>query len=353
MAFTPYPDLKRENPSIVVSNDGKHWIVPPGLRNPVVTNSESIMNGYLGNSDPCLIINRNGVMMLYYRPIYGGQGGNEALYLKTSRDGVNWSSGERLLHFASKEAKNIASPAIVQEADGSFSMWSVNLVEPDSRKRIEKRVSADGRNWSPPVKTSVQTDDRIWHIDVQRVDGRYYMLYVDEVRWRVAFLSSDDGMFWRVPNAVPYFGSQAAFQGNYKSCFVGNPERPTSLKMWIVWVAKDGPTVWTSTHTIYYYDSSLTSAQQIVIAPEDFTLEAYPNPFNLGTNLRVRIGITSEVALEVFDALGRRVLFYDLGKMQPGTRDFYLDGAKLPTGVYICRLASRERFAFVKVLLLR
>jgi hypothetical protein len=95
MAFTPFPDDTRENPSIVVSQDGIRWLVPDGATNPVVSAEEVRRAGYRYNSDPELVLTADGQMLLYYRPFSGG--GNEAIFCKRSRNGVAWSSGRTVL----------------------------------------------------------------------------------------------------------------------------------------------------------------------------------------------------------------------------------------------------------------
>ncbi len=52
MAITPYPDAAHENPSILVSNDGFSWAVPPGLTNPI-----DLPYPGAENSDPDIIYN--------------------------------------------------------------------------------------------------------------------------------------------------------------------------------------------------------------------------------------------------------------------------------------------------------
>ena len=91
MAYTPFPnqDTKKENPSILVSDNGIEWEEP--CKNPLVSSPE---NGY--NNDPFLIYD-NG-FRIYYRHYYLDNSGQEygSLKLLTSPDGENWEEPKEI-----------------------------------------------------------------------------------------------------------------------------------------------------------------------------------------------------------------------------------------------------------------
>ena len=81
MAFTPYrgTNEKYENPSIVVSNDGIHWIQPKGLINPIIGKPE---DGHL--SDPNLFFDFHKRLSMFYRKRYrleNGRGYDERFFI--------------------------------------------------------------------------------------------------------------------------------------------------------------------------------------------------------------------------------------------------------------------------------
>ena len=87
MAFTPYPDSNSrfENPSIAVSNNGKFWMAPRGVTNPLAK-SNSLTGSYL--SDPDILYNAaSDELWLYYRDTV--QGGKDTIFLIRSSDGVS------------------------------------------------------------------------------------------------------------------------------------------------------------------------------------------------------------------------------------------------------------------------
>lgn len=72
---------------------------------------------------------------------------------------------------------------------------------------------------------------------------------------------------------------------------------------------------------------------------QDFFLyQNYPNPFNPSTTIRYRLPVSSDVRLEVFDILGRRVAVLVDDFQQSGHHQIDFDATQLASGVYIYRL---------------
>jgi hypothetical protein len=230
MAFTPFPDGRRENPSIVVSQDGIRWWVPDGLSNPVVSADEIRRAGYRYNSDPELVLTPAGRMLLYYRPFSGA--GNEAILYKRSQDGVAWSSGQMVLSNQARYPVELLSPAVEVDMDGVLVMWTVNGLNL-GRRVIERRTSVDGLQWSPPERCAVPRGVNPWHLDVVAASGLYHMLVND--RSRLFYWTSDDGRTWTGSRrkAVSRSGTVHDARGHYRSTFV--PTRSPSPR-WDVWI---------------------------------------------------------------------------------------------------------------------
>jgi hypothetical protein len=88
--------------------------------------------------------------------------------------------------------------------------------------------------------------------------------------------------------------------------------------------------------------------------PTRFALEQnYPNPFNPTTNIEYQIPNANQVALKVFDVLGREVARLVNEVKQPGTYTVQFDGSDLTSGVYFYRLIADEYVLQRKMLLLR
>jgi len=83
-----------------------------------------------------------------------------------------------------------------------------------------------------------------------------------------------------------------------------------------------------------------------------------PNPFNASTQIEVSIESTTEVHLEIFDVLGRRVRVLVDNNLSPGRHEFLWDGradggATVASGVYFARLASEGDVQVSKLVLLK
>jgi chitinase len=88
--------------------------------------------------------------------------------------------------------------------------------------------------------------------------------------------------------------------------------------------------------------------------PVQFTLEQnFPNPFNPSTTIRFILPAKSHVRLAVFTILGEEVATLVDAPQEAGMHDVRFDGARLATGVYVCRVTAGETVRSVKILLVR
>ncbi len=89
-------------------------------------------------------------------------------------------------------------------------------------------------------------------------------------------------------------------------------------------------------------------------APRAFALlSAAPNPFNPTTAIRYQLSAVSQVKLEAFDALGRRVRTLVDETKAAGSHTATFDAAELPSGVYLVRLTAAGQSRAMRVLLAR
>ncbi|CAN5351324.1 hypothetical protein BH23BAC3_BH23BAC3_23570 [soil metagenome] len=68
----------------------------------------------------------------------------------------------------------------------------------------------------------------------------------------------------------------------------------------------------------------------------------YPNPFNPVTVINYQLPVSSDVALEVFDLLGRRVAVLVDGRQAAGSHQATFDASNLASGVYLYRPNAGE-----------
>jgi len=80
--------------------------------------------------------------------------------------------------------------------------------------------------------------------------------------------------------------------------------------------------------------------------PTSFALQNYPNPFNAATKIRFALPQDSEVELNIFDLVGRKVQTLNVGLFSAGNHEVvwngrHRDGAELSSGIYLLRLRYR------------
>jgi len=84
---------------------------------------------------------------------------------------------------------------------------------------------------------------------------------------------------------------------------------------------------------------SIPSSTDADDAPSRFALhQNYPNPFNASTTIAFDLPERSEVRLEIFDLLGRRVAELANQVLEPGRHQHTWVASSYATGVYIVRL---------------
>lgn len=77
--------------------------------------------------------------------------------------------------------------------------------------------------------------------------------------------------------------------------------------------------------------------------PSEFGLENnYPNPFNPATIISYELPAASDVTLEVFDMLGRRVAVLVDEAVSAGRHEVHFDAGSLSSGVYIYRIRANQ-----------
>jgi len=241
MALAPYPhnDAADENPSILVSNDGQHWSVPPGGSNPI---ERPAPHSHL--ADPSLFFDQiSGELWLYYI--------SEATHFTNvmrtfSTDGVHWSMPEGVIHAPDYQ---VVMPTVAKVGD-QYWLWSVNAANAGcsaSSTFVQYRTSPNGVNWSAPQLTDVaQPGYKIWHIGVTEVSpGNYTMLssaYKHNCGHDDLFLAlSQDGIHW-THFGRPLLTPSCAWDGNaiYKSSLAFDPK----TDLMTVWYAALGGNSW-------------------------------------------------------------------------------------------------------------
>ncbi len=361
MAFTPYPDSARENPSIVASRDGVTWVVPDGLTNPIVTRaqSESDYGANAFNADTDLVYDPDtGKLICFYKVQLGGS----AIYRIESSDGVTWTNRIEVIDTT---LDSILSPAVVIEDDGTWTMWSIDRTVAAPYAMTRRTSADDGITWSSPDACTVTGNVlNKWHVDVVLFGGRYFALLNTTSPSRLTYLTSSDGVTWTGTNdyivplvdTVTTGGVDYTDGGHYRSTFLPVPGDPLR---WDVWAAtrRTAAGEW---RAIYYRSINLTAERYVnefaaavtvphannawYVTPHASTQSATLGAGNMRTTpIYLPACTIDEIGLEITGAVassvGRVGIYADNGKGTPG--------ALLATGTV--NTASAAAFVFASI----
>lgn len=168
MAFTPYPNGNDalENPSIVVSNDGVTWSVPPGVTNPLVPQPSGI--GFNYNADTDIMEGEDGKLYIFYID------GTTDVWVISSSDGVTWSTPVKIIDMS---AQTILSPSVILD-NGVYKMYYVDLVESPNVIKYRTATSPTG-TWSSPVSCSfspIPSGKDLWHMNIDKIGTQYHAI---------------------------------------------------------------------------------------------------------------------------------------------------------------------------------
>lgn len=90
------------------------------------------------------------------------------------------------------------------------------------------------------------------------------------------------------------------------------------------------------------------------VVPETTELfQNYPNPFDQTTQLRVDLSEETEVTLDVYDILGRKVAEIADERLEARTHIFSFNGQNLSSGMYLVRLQTDQEMQTIKMLLVK
>jgi hypothetical protein len=86
---------------------------------------------------------------------------------------------------------------------------------------------------------------------------------------------------------------------------------------------------------------------------ESFPLGCYPNPFNAQTTIQYSLPKTSDITIDIFDILGRRIATLTEGVMPAGNHQATWDASRYSSGIYFYRLKAAEYTETKRMLLLK
>lgn len=239
MAFTPYPNANEdhENPSVLVSNDGNTWVVPPGLTNPI----DPDPGGSDINSDTELVLSPDGTTLhLVWRAVETAPTpDNDVYYLVSSTDGVTWSTPVAILTTPITTFRAV-SPTIWWDAPTE--QWVMIAIDflPGSNALMRWTADDIAGPWTlqtaPTVSGSFPSGREMWHIYAADIGGTVIAV-VNDTSTGVSgsggsifmMRSVDAGITWTL-SGTPLIKSFAGWDERmYRSCFVPLPDGDLDL----------------------------------------------------------------------------------------------------------------------------
>ncbi|WP_170245693.1 Ig-like domain-containing protein [Fodinibius salinus] len=104
------------------------------------------------------------------------------------------------------------------------------------------------------------------------------------------------------------------------------------------------------------YVGTTTELQQVQnnLGPQEITLtQNYPNPFNPTTTIKFGINKRSDVSLEIYNILGRKVRTLVNKPLKAGWHRIQFDGTRLASGTYFYRLIVGQKVQTKKMVLIK
>lgn len=90
-----------------------------------------------------------------------------------------------------------------------------------------------------------------------------------------------------------------------------------------------------------------------VKAPKKILVDAYPNPFNPSTEIRYTILNNSKVKISLYDLNGKEVKSILNESREPGYYKEKINGSNLSSGIYFCKIVSKDFVKTLKLILLK
>jgi hypothetical protein len=248
-------------------------------------------------------------------------------YLRSTNDGESWGNQIRLFSSVAAQLPSVA-------VSGS----DVHVVWDDYRDGNSEiyhiRSTDDGMQWESETRLSDQADPSMWP-SVCRSGSNVHIVWQDERNGtpEIYYIRSTDG------------GATWEAQTRLTDNFSTSSERPTVAAakdaVHVVWMdRRDSPN-----GEIYYKRNPTgNAAGGTGIAdrtPETlFHLRNHPNPYRETTTIEYSLARSGWVRLTVHDLLGRVVATVVDAWQPAGSRAIPFVAAKLPAGIYACRIES-------------
>jgi hypothetical protein len=115
----------------------------------------------------------------------------------------------------------------------------------------------------------------------------------------------------------------------------------------------DGSDFWKTMSPTPGTKNFVTHADNIIVYPDEYKLEGYPNPFNPSVKISFTVKKTGIVVIKIYDIIGREISSLINEEKKPGNYNLIFNGAGLASGVYLCRMKTGNFEKSIKLQLLK
>ncbi|MBL0062868.1 MAG: T9SS type A sorting domain-containing protein [bacterium] len=103
---------------------------------------------------------------------------------------------------------------------------------------------------------------------------------------------------------------------------------------------------------IWRWNGEFVSANSTSFVPTDFSISAYPNPFNSTLSISLTLPAHEQVEITLYNLLGREVEVIHRGRLDNATLSYTVPPS-LASGIYFLRAATATQTQMQKVVLLK
>lgn len=276
--------------------------------------------------------------------LHGTQVGNEPYAVKTSSSGFPvWEElyeGIFPAHCTSVRPAPIGGYILGATADHythGEGLYTESMMIKLTADGIAEWVMACGIPYDDEVHEAAPTPDHGYvavgsrHDPDQPLDGFMVKVNVDgDTLWTKSFGGSEDDA---LESVLPWYNGRCAVAGYTRSYSANH-----NADLWLVML-----------DSVY----AVSADRPVVHAPDQYSLSAFPNPFNPVTEISFTVSRTQRVKLPVYDVAGRQVRLLADEVFAAGEHRLNFDGRELPTGIYFARLQAKGAVKTQKLLLLK
>jgi len=89
------------------------------------------------------------------------------------------------------------------------------------------------------------------------------------------------------------------------------------------------------------------------LLPTEFSMRAFPNPFNAQTRVTISLPKSSTIQGRVFSILGREIASFQKSAAVAGVHEFHMDASTWASGLYVVSVDAGEYHAVNKIVLVK